>query len=339
MAIGIKALRQIQMSREASTAQGTATTDFVIWRGTGVLTDTREPVFVTEDIGILPGVDRQYFATVGGELVMDDIEATFEQLGHIFDAAFYKATPTSDAAGSGWIRTYTLPIQSTDIKESTDLQTYSFKMGDNVAVDKAGFGFVREFSLSGNAGEALKVNATWQTREVTTDTGFETGLALPTVEEILFPKASLYLDLIGGTIGATQVSNILLSAEVAVTTGWQAVYAASGRIDFSFIKQVQPEILLTVTFEHNSDAVTEKGYWKAGTARLLRLKFEGNALASAGDFTYKTLIVDLAGKWESFEGLGDQDGNDTVTGVFRARYNSTAAKFAEFKLVNDTATL
>jgi hypothetical protein len=67
------------------------------------------------------------------------------------------------------------------------------------------------------------------------------------------------------------------------------------------------------------------------------LKFEGNALTTSGTFTYKTLIIDLAGTWESFDSIGDMNGNDIVTGTFRAGYDATAAKFAEIKVVNETA--
>ncbi len=72
----------------------------------------------------------------------------------------------------------------------------------------------------------------------------------------------------------------------------------------------------------------------------MRLKINGSALTTAGSgYTYKTLIVDLAGKWETFDKIDEQDGNDIVTGTLRARYNSTAALFAEFVVVNELSSL
>jgi hypothetical protein len=35
----------------------------------------------------------------------------------------------------------------------------------------------------------------------------------------------------------------------------------------------------------------------------------------------------MAGKWDNFNKIGERDGNDIVEGTFRARYNSTAARF------------
>jgi hypothetical protein len=124
------------------------------------------------------------------------------------------------------------------------------------------------------------------------------------------------------------------------TTGWQAVYTGSGRLDLSFLKQVQPEIKLDITFEHNATATAEKAAWRAGTARQIRILCEGGALSIAGaSYTYKSLIINLAGKWDTFEKIDEVDGNDVVTGHFIARYNSTALLFSGFTVVNETASL
>jgi len=342
MANGIKALRQIQMSREgnsATTDQGAPTTDnWYVWRGTGTLQDTSVVNFVSEDVGYLSGLDRTYIPFTGGILNLEETEANFTQTGYILDSGFYEATPTTDTGtGTGYIRTYTLP--TTVAKASTDLQTYYFKAGDNNEVEEAGFGFVPEFTLSGTAGEAWKLNATYETRNVSTSTaGFEASPTLPTVEEMLFTKTTLYIDSTGSTFGGTEVASTLLAAQLSVNTGWQSVHNASGQTYFGYIKQVMPEITLNVTFEHNTSAAAEKTYWRAQTVRLIRLNIFGSALTAAGAHTYHTLNIDLTGKWETFDKIGEQNGNDVITGTFRARYNTTAASFVIFTLVNQTAT-
>jgi hypothetical protein len=336
MTNGIKALRQIQMSRE--TTQGTATTDFTVWRGTGTLEDSRESVWPEEDIGIFGGNDRQYFPKLAATLEMDEVEATFEQLPHILDAGIKYATPAAD--GSGYVRTYTWPIVSSDVAESTDVVTYSFKCGDNNEVERFAFGYVKEFSLSGNAGEAWKVNSTWEGREVASDSDGFVTVTIPSVEDALFSKSKLYIDETSGTIGTTLISNTLLTASLSITTGWTGVHTGSGRLDFSFIKQVKPEIKLDITFEHNATATAEKAKWRSGTPRLLKITCDGSALASAGStYTYKTFIINLAGKWDMFEKIDEQDGNDIVTGHFVARYNSTAALFGSIVVVNEVEVM
>jgi hypothetical protein len=337
MANGIKALRQIQLSRE--TTQGTPSTDYSVWRGTGTIQDARESIFPAEDIGIFGGTTRQYFPKLSSVLEMDDIELTFEQLPHILDAGIRNATPTTDT-GSDYIRTYTWPIVSSDTAESTDIQTYSFKGGDNNEVEAFSFGFIREFGLSGNAGEAWKINSTWEGRETTTDSVGFVSVTIPTVEDALFSKSKLYIDASSDTIGTTLISNTLISAELSATTGWQAVHTASGRLDFSFIKQVMPEIKLNITFEHNNTASFEKNAWRNGLTRLIQIKIEGNALATAGAlYSVKTIAINLAGKWDTFEKIGETDGNDIVTGNFIARYDSVSASFASIIVVNEVATM
>jgi len=169
--------------------------------------------------------------------------------------------------------------------------------------------------------------------------GGPTGLTLPTLEEILFGKSKLYLDAIGGTLGATLKSNTLLGFDLTIKTGWYAVFSGDGRIDFGFIKCADPSVQLDITFEHNGTARAEKAFFRALTSRLLRLKIEGSALVTAGAYTYKTFLADLAGKWTKFSVLGEQNGNDIVTGTFTSRFNPTPAKYAEFTVVNALASL
>jgi hypothetical protein len=201
------------------------------------------------------------------------------------------------------------------------------------------FGFVPEFNLSGNAAEAMAINATLQGREVVGGQSYTASLAIPTVESILFTKGKLYINPTTDSVGTTLVSNTMISADLSMVTGWQAVMTADGRLDFSFIKRIADEITLAITYEHNGSATAEKAAWRNQTERAIRLIFEGSALTSAGAYTYKTLIIDLWGKYSSFDALTDQDGNDVVVANFRAAYSSTAANKARFTIVNDLATL
>jgi len=336
MTNGVKALRKIQIGQEAS-AGGSTDIASTIWRGMGVITDLRETTFPEEDIGILGGTTRSYVAMAGGEISLEG-DATYEQLPYIFNTGVYNAAATTDS-GSGYVRTWTVQNASTDPIESTDLQTLMFEAGDNNEVETMRFGFVREFNISGNASEVLAVNATVQGREVAGGQSYTAGLSVPTVESIIFSKGKLYIDPSSDSVGTTQVSNTMISADLSMVTGWQAVMTADGRLDFSFIKRIADEITLSITYEHNGSATAEKAAWRAQTERAIRLIFEGTALTSAGTYTYKTFIVDVWGKYSSFDALTDQDGNDIVVANFRAAYSSTAANKARFTIVNELATL
>jgi len=327
---GIKALRRLMLGKE--TTPGTAVDTTTYWRGIGTIQENRVVVFPEEDIGIFPGTFRNYAARADAILELESTEATYEQLPYIFEMGIaHDTAATTDGKFS-----YKFPIQSTDIYQSTDLGTYTWEGGDNVGVVAFDHGFVRSFNLSGDAGGALMVNAEVMGGEVapTSDNAFTAGVSIPTVEEVLFSMGRIYISNSGGTIGSTDdvVSDTLISANLAVNTGWTPVYTASGSLDWSFLKQVSPEVTLSVTFEHNTSALAELAAWRLNSARLIRLYFT-NADAS------KTLTIDMAGSWDNFEKIGERDGNDIVTGNFRVRYSSADALFFEIELVNGLAAL
>lgn len=334
---GIKALRRIQMGAEATPGANAVAT--AIWRGTGMGKDNRETTFVTEDIGLLGDALRTYVAKTGGEVTFEGV-ASFEQLPYFLQSGFYATTPTTDAS-SAKIWEWEIQSASSDAIQTSDLQTYTVEFGDNQQAEFMNYCFTREFNLTGTVGEALQINATMEGRTVGT-TDFTAGISVPTVETILFTNGKLYIDPSSDTVGTTQVSQTLFAIDLNVMTGWRGYPAADGRTDFSFVKRTKEEITCSVTFEHNATAVTEKAAWRSQTERAIRLRFDGNALSSTdagATYDTKTLIVDMLGKWESFDVLTDQDGNDQVTGLFRMGYSSTAGRKGGFKIVNELATL
>jgi hypothetical protein len=330
---GIKALRKLQFGRE--TVAGTAIPATTIWRGMGVLEDQRETVFVEEDIGYLSGVDRTYQPKLLGALSLESVPATFEQLPHLLEMGVKAVgTGAADGVGTGKIYTYDLPTTAVPT-----LKTYTIEGGDNQAVEEMEYCYAEKITLEGKAGEAVMMSADIKGRQVT-DSAFTGALVAPDVVDILFSKGKLYIDIISGTWGTTQKSNTLLDMSLALNTGLVPVWTADGQLYFSFTKSTMPEVVLALTFEHDAISAAEKVKWRAQTPSLIQLKFEGPAVATPGTtYTYKTLIVNLAGKWEKFDSLGEQDGNDIIKGTFRARYNATAAKFAQIIVVNELATL
>ena len=166
-----------------------------------------------------------------------------------------------------------------------------------------------------------------------------TPLALPTVEDILVSKGKLYLDASSDAFGTTQVTQTLLGVDVSIVTGQTEVWCVDGNNYFTFLKQVPPEISIQLTFEHNSSSAGEKEKWRLQTPRRLRLRFDGTALTTAGTtYTYKALLIDVIGKWEQFDALSEQDGNDIVTATFRGAYNATEGLYSTITVVNEVAS-
>jgi hypothetical protein len=334
MANGIEALRRVQLGVETTHGTPVSTTTYL--RGQGVPSDDTEHVFPAENIGIIPGTDRSYIAQNIGTMAYTGV-LTFEQL-HPFQAGIYTAAASADGGGSGHIWHYILP--TTSVYSASDLSSYTIQAGDNAAAEIMPFCFVPDFAIDGSYSQALTLSANWRGQSWTAST-FDALSAsdLQSVEEVLFNKGGLYIDAATGTMGGTQVSNTLLSMSLKVTTGWRAQPTADNTLSYSLIKQVSPEAELTLTYEHNASAATEKAAWRAGTPRQIRLLFQGSALSNAGSYTYKTFQIDAVGRYSSFSALSSDAGNDTVSATFKIRYNATAAKFLEFLFVNEVATL
>lgn len=330
MAVGIKALRKIQLGRE--TTAGTECDATILWRGVGTIEDALETVFPEEDIGYISGVDRSYIPKVEAHLAMDPTPCTYEQICHILEAGVKTATPST----TGGSHQYAYAFPTTAVNT---IKTYTIEGGDNAGEEQFYYGFVSDFSLSGTQGEAVMMSANWIGRQVAVGT-FTTGIAVPTVEEVLFQKGKLYLDNTSGALGTTQITTQFLDFNLSVVTGWIPVYTGDGSLYFTYSKQTPPEITCDVTFEYDTTALAEMVLWRAGTARLLEIKFEGGALGTTGTaYSLKTLKIDLTGKWESFSKIGERDGNDIVTGTFRAKYNATDTTFATITSVNNQASL
>jgi hypothetical protein len=327
MAPGIRALRKIQLGREA--IPGTKVDADIIWRGTGSIHDNMDLVFPTEDIGMLVPVGRSYIARYEAGLTLNDTEATFEQLPHLFEMGIESVTPTPTGT-SDYTYTYIMPYASTDLVSSTDLATYTVEGGDNAAAEGFGYGFARSISLTGSAGQALMMSAEIVGRQVEAG-AFTTGIAIADVEEILFGMGKLYISDVKAFPATDLISNQLLGMSLSINTGWLPVYTADGALYFSFIKQTTPEVTLQITFEHDDTAIAEKVNWRAQTPRIIRLLFTGT--------DGKSLAIDIAGKWASFDVLGEQDGNDIVSGTFVGTYNSTVGGMFQVAITNLLATL
>ncbi len=63
-------------------------------------------------------------------------------------------------------------------------------------------------------------------------------------------------------------------------------------------------------------------------------------MATAGTtYSKKTLQIDLAGVYEDWSELQDQDGNDVVTATLRCRYSSADSLKADVTVVNELSAL
>lgn len=331
--MGIKALRKIQIGLES--VPGTPVAATALWRGLGMLEDQREVVFPDEDIGYISGVDRSYTPKLLAGLSMEDVPVTFEQLCYILAAGIKDVVAgVQDGAGSGYIYNYTAP---TTAKNS--VKSYTIEAGDDQEAEEMEYGFVDSFKLSGVPGEALMVSAEWLGRQAVVSS-FTGSIAVPAIEDVLFSRAKLYLDAVGGAIGTTQLTSTFLNMEVNVKTGWIPIFSADGNLYFTNIEMSKPEITVDIIFEHDASGAARKVDWRAETARLIRIQIEGSTLGTSGTvYSNKTLNIDFAAKIQKVTKIGERDGNDILTATFMPKYNATGATYFDILVVNELTSL
>lgn len=198
------------------------------------------------------------------------------------------------------------------------------------------------FAVSAGSTDSLTIagGSTESAGSTITVEQFFQNVAIPSVEEILFNKAKLYVDSTATAIGTTQVSNTFLGFDYDLATGWKGQATGDGRLDFSFTKSTRPSGTLKVTFEHDGSASAEKAAFRNNTVRQVRIIAQGSALTTAGSgYTYKTLIIDCYGKWIDFSALEDDNGNDTCTGTLLFGYDPTMANAGQILVVNQLSAL
>jgi hypothetical protein len=332
MAYGVKALRQINLGQEGT--PGTAVAGTTKWRGSGVLQDDRVTKFPAEDVGILTGTDRSYVPKLAGSLLLESVPATFEQIGHIFEMGIQTAAASADGAGSDFIYEYIFPTTA-----ANTIKTYTIETGDNSEAEEMEYCFVTDFTLTGDEGEAWMMSANVIGRQVAVST-FSATAPIPTVEEMLFQKTKLYIDAATASWGGTIKSNTLLSAQFTYKTGNKAIFAADGNLYFSSHKTVMPEIRLRLAFEHDAIGIAQKVLGRAQTAQKFRLLIQGSAFASAGTtYSVKTCMIDIVGKYEKWNKIGERNGNDIIELEVIGRYNADAASAGIITLVNELSAL
>ena len=330
---GIVGGRFIQFGQEA-VAAGTEADATVMYRGLATFTDETEVIFPEENVGYVSGLDRTYIAKVGTVAEFEEHELTFEQVLYWLDAGVDHVAGAADGAGSDYIYTYAMPELATD---TMTILTYTVEMGDNQQEYQATGCFVEEFTISGAPDEAVKISGNWRGRQLAKGTR-TAGLSPTAVEAVLFNKAKLYIGT-GDTFGA-QVTSTWVGFDLNVKTGWMYQSTGDGALYPSLLKLTQPEVTCDFTFEHNASAVTEYDAYLAQTHRKIRMEFSGSTFDTAGTaYSVKTIIIDLDGKWESFEGLDDMDGDDVITGTFRARQNATSGGYVGFIVANTLAAI
>ena len=319
-----------QMGQEVT--PGTAAAATSIWRGVfGGFTDDRTREVVPEDIGTLARAERTYDGFLEAGVPMPETGLTFEQFGHILQASMGKVTPTGTGAF-----TYAYAVPTDD--EVPTLQTYTLTLGNKlVAADVRAipYAHVVDWEAKGEARGNWSVGANWRGARYTA--GAFAAVALPTVEDAVFARTKLYIDPLGGTVGATQKAGVLLGATVKYTSNIEMVPVGDGNLYAVAHKMGRPAVTFTLKVEVEQSAgvslvAQERAFMDSNTPRLIRLDVPG----SGG----KKIQFDLAARYDNvgpYEKQGEQDTAVTIEG--HCDLNSAADLFFAVTVINTLSAI
>lgn len=329
MSYGAYSFNKLQLGVESTS--GTAVPATNIWRGAfGDIEDARTREQVEEQVGLLVPAERIYESQLDAMISIPATPATYEQLPYVFEAGIETVSPSGTA--SPYTYAYAFPTSTT----LNTIATYTFEAGNAIVtgdIREAEYCFVESFTLSGSMGEPWMVSSNWHGRQVA-ESSFTSALTLQAVEEIMFNNTEIYIDDSGGTVGTTQLTGVLMDANIDVTTGVVPVYTADGNLFFTSHKFIPPEITFTFTMELESDnghVKAERDEYEADNLRLIQFKVPGTSS--------RDLEIRMAAKYDNVNPYGNTDENTTVQFEGHAVYSSTDTLFYETDVLNTLSAL
>lgn len=319
---GVESRRRMQIGLES--VSGTAVAATAIIRGPAeMIKDESTHVRPPDNVGYRVDTNRMYTSAVGASLAMPSREATFEQIGWAAAASLQNVVTGTPNGGStsAYIYTRTLPYAG-----DASFRSFTIEAGDNQQAYHMAYAFCEQWGLSGVIDQAVMITQKWRGRQKIKN-AFTGSLSPLAVEEILFNKGKIYCDVVGGTLGGTQLTNTWLGFDITINPGLKAQASGDGQLYFSFVKGVKPLITGKFIFEHDAIGVARVDDFEANTTKKFRLDFAGSALSGTGG-THATKLerLDFCANIDSIDD-GAQDGNDIITVNWTAVYDATATLY------------
>lgn len=338
---GRKELRSLRL--KAETTNGVVVSPRFLWRGpVEGIDDKREVKHVEMQVGIFGGADDIYIPKLAAELEFASTEATFEQIPDLFlmngwgTSGGNRAGSAQGASGSSVIFTLIAPTTTVPPTYSCTAEVGDSEIGGNTGwAEIIEYLLVDELKFDFKGGEAVMVSASAAGRQGTATNALGTfsqvGTLVNNIEEILAGLGSFWISPVGsgyGT-GAVTAGNIL-AGNVTFKTAWTRKYPVdAGILYFSTAVYTGMEVTGELTFENQisgtygaagSAGQVEK--WRNQQPQLLRMGWPGGAITAGTTVLTKLFQVDLPVVWDSWDKLGDIDGNDIRVAKFTSKYNA-----------------
>lgn len=311
MPLALSALRQYQWGLEGDSTPGTAVAATSKIAVEGI-------TFTPTDFFVRPRIAKGLITRYPGDETVIGRGTTFSvpespfvyDQGHHWCALAVEGDVTADGVDP-YTWTYTR-----DITADPDVNTRTLEQrisdGTNHIDYEYAYALLSQLRWIYTLDQPLRFSAEGFARRVQSST-FTASQALPTILIPPAPLAKIWIDSAWASLGTTQVTAQVLSADVAFMTGYLPKMTLDGRSDLDFTTHVlnAENVGLDVTIRmlikaDSGQFAAEKTAAEAGTLRAVRLKVD----SGSGN----TLSLDMLLKHEaaSIQTIGSEDGQDIV---------------------------
>lgn len=338
---GRKEIRSLRLKAEAT--NGVVVSPRFIWRGPiEGIDDKREVKHPAMQVGIFGGTDDVYIPKIAAELAFSSTELTYEQSPDLFlmngwgTIGGNRAGSAQGASGSSVIFTLVAPTTTVPPTYSCTAEVGDSEPGGNTGwTEVIEYLLVDELKIDFKGGEAVMVSAQAVGRQGTATNALGTfsqvGTLVANIEEVLAGLGSFWVSPVGSGFGTgpTTAGN-LLAGNITFKTAWTRKFPVdAGFLYFSTAVYTGMEVTGELTMENQisgtfgaagSAGQIEK--WRAQQPQLLRVAWPGGVIPAGTTQLTKLFQVDLPITWDSFDKLGDIDGNDIRVGKFTSKFNA-----------------
>lgn len=321
--MGTLALKKAQSKVE--TTFGTPLAATAIWNGVENVSVVMDPANVAQLVwadGTLVPSHHYMQVGEGGTFTISGI-AMLDDLPMLFSSS---VNNTAGVAGPPAVWTHAAAVAS-----APTLKSRTFELFDGLTSYRADGCLCMSWAITGgDVNGVVRFESTWRAVKISkqTITAFST---VRTPCPLACGYVKLFIDALGGTMGATEVTDTLIGWRLSWSGGIHYKRFAGGGIQATSYGYNRPQVELVTTLEANAAGVAIADYWLAATGKLVRLK----GIQPVANNPY----LQLEGPFDPMvipSLWGDRDGNSTFDIVWKPRYNSAYANY--FKAIVATAT-
>lgn len=311
----------------------TGTADAAVTTAATYLDDSRLAMVVDEWVGATVTAD-------GKTLVVTSNTAT-----RFTGSSWTGGTPSAGSAWSvaGLGYTYTFTPQLTTGIPTIDTATIEALESDgstNHYYAEAGYGLTSGFDMEWAFNQEAKLS--WDMFARARQSGTPTAaLTTYTSREVLLSNLlAVYLDTTWAGLGGTQLTGIVRTAKLSLSTGFLPNYTLDARSDKDFVNHKVGALSAKLSLLMELDAVGAARItdYRSNAGQFIRLKNTGSTIAGSGS-QKKTVQVDGAFRFTGPPQIQSDGDQRLVACELESYYDSTGTKTLEFTAINQLAAI